>query len=39
MQPRSEEPTEQERARRAATLGAVLGLVLVLLARGPRAAG
>jgi hypothetical protein len=35
MQPRSEEPTEQERARRAVTLGALLGLVLVLLARRP----
>jgi hypothetical protein len=33
MQPRSAEPTEQERARRAVTLGAILGLVLVLLAR------
>jgi hypothetical protein len=39
MQPRSEESTEQERARRAVTLGAVLGLVLLLLARRPRAAG
>ena len=39
MEPRSVEPTERERARRAVTLGAVLGLILVLLARRPCAAG
>jgi hypothetical protein len=38
MQPHSGDPTEQERARRAVTLGALLGLVLVLLAPRPRAA-
>jgi hypothetical protein len=39
MQPRFEEPTEQERARRAVSLGAILGLFLLLFARRPRAAG
>jgi hypothetical protein len=36
MQTGSTDPTEQERARRAVTLGAVLGLILVLLGRRPR---
>jgi hypothetical protein len=39
MQTRSTpQPTERERVRRAATLGAVLGLILVLLGRRPGAA-
>jgi hypothetical protein len=39
MQPEPQtEPTEGERARRALTLGAVLGLILVLVAGRRRAA-
>jgi hypothetical protein len=36
--PSTHEPSERERVRRAAALGAVLGLILVLLGRRPRAA-
>jgi hypothetical protein len=39
MQPQpTHEPTEAERTRRAVVLGAVLGLVLVLLGRRRRSA-
>jgi hypothetical protein len=37
MQTGSMDPTEHERAAHAVTLGAALGLILVLLARRPRA--
>ena len=38
MQPQpTHEPTETERIRRAVGIGAVLGLILVLLGRRPRA--
>jgi hypothetical protein len=39
MQPQPPlEPTEAERVRRAVVLGTVLGLILVLFGRRPRAA-